>query len=98
MSLLKQPQKPSEADQLKDITSQCVLNMKMAAGRSHNILWHSKDKTPQQIIDDLGEDAALALQAHSDLQDLIAKVDPSYVRLNALKPITVVNGKLTVGA
>ena len=69
----------------------------MSARIVFDILWNSKNETPQSICNSLETDAGKAFQAHAKLQELIYFLDPTWVPLIPPKAYTVnQDGTVTV--
>jgi hypothetical protein len=84
MALIKQPQpepQPTALDRIVDENTHCLEVMKETARVVFHLLWHSTDKTPQEVCDMMGTDAAKGFEAHAKLQELIYLIDPTWVPL-----------------
>jgi len=101
MALIKQPQpepQPTALDRIVDENTRCLSVMKDTARAVFQLLWHSTDKTPQQVCDMMNTDAAQGFLAHSKLQELIYLIDPTWVPLVPPVSYTVnQNGTVKIG-
>ena len=101
MGLIQEPrqaQLPTVLDQIKSENSHCLSVMKDTAIVVFQLLWHSSEKTPQQVCDMMGTDAAKGFQAHGKLQELIYLIDPTWLPL--MPPCSYVanhDGTVTIG-
>lgn len=79
MSLLsKTPTTPSKSEKLAklvstigDVSSNTYSQLVSIQNMGINLLWHSKEFTPQEVIDGLGDNALKVFQFHGALTDLI---------------------------
>ena len=93
-----QPQIPTILTQIRAQNTYCLAVMKETATNVFQLLWHSTDKTPQEVCDMLGTDAAKGFEAHAKLQELIYLIDPTWVPLVPPVGYTVnQNGTVTIG-
>jgi hypothetical protein len=101
MALIQEPQQaqlPTVLDRIIDENTHCLSVMKDTAKAVFQLLWHSSDKTPQQVCDMMGTDAAKGFEAHAKLQELIYLIDPTWVPLVPPVGYTVnQNGTVTIG-
>ena len=101
MGLIQEPQQaqlPTVLDQIKSENTRCLSVMKDTARVVFQLLWHSTDKTPQEVCDVMGTDAAKGFLAHAKLQELIYLIDPTWVPL--VPPVSYTinqNGTVTIG-
>lgn len=64
----------------------------------YNIVWFSKDLTPQDVMDALGTDAAQLFQIASIMRTAANTISPNSIELLPLKPITLnKDGTVTIG-
>jgi hypothetical protein len=101
MALVRQPQpepQPTALDRIVNENTHCLSVMKDTAKVVFQLLWHSRDKTPQQVCDMMGTDAAKGFLSHAKLQELIYLIDPTWVPLVPPVGYTVnQNGTVTIG-
>lgn len=98
MSLIMQQNQPSVVEQIKRVNSGCLYQMKQSAKQTYDLLWHNKDKTPQEVCDLLGVDAASGFDIHGALQTLIYQLDNSWVPLVPTHSyVKNVDGTVTIG-
>jgi len=93
-----QPQIPTILTQIRAQNTYCLASMKDTATNVFQLLWHSTDKTPQEVCDMMNTDAAKGFLAHAKLQELIYLIDPSWVPL--VPPVSYAinqNGTVTIG-
>lgn len=68
-------------ERIRNLSTALLSQMKQTAKIQFDLVWKNKDYTPQQVSDMLGVEAVAAMDAHYNLQVLIASVDPTWVPL-----------------
>jgi hypothetical protein len=84
---------------IKQLNTQIYIKMRALHTQAFNQVWRDKDLTPKQIIEGFGTDAAALFQNSSQIQTILATVDPDYVPLAIPEGYTVTfndNGSATV--
>lgn len=89
---------PSEY--VKPTVDQIVVNLKTSnftfyssVNKQHSSLfraiWNNANYTPKEIIDGFGVDGAALFQLSSNLQQILASVDPEYIPLRPTNAFTI---------
>ena len=93
---------PSILEQVIQINSGCLFQMKMTAKRTFDLVWMERGRVntkaqAQLFFDELGSLGFKSLELHYALQTWIKVLEPSYVMLTAPYTYTVTDGVVTIG-
>lgn len=97
MPLINVRTPPTALDQIKMLSTNLLGQMKHTAKQQFDLVWNNKTKTAQEVSDMLGVEACMAMDAHYNLQVLIASLDNTWVPLVPPLPYTRnLDGTITV--
>lgn len=96
MSIFESNTVQSKKQQMSQIMEGALNILIVAVRQCYDLVWFSKDYTPQQMFDLFGSDGEALLNASRDTQILIKKLKPDYEFLLSPKQYSVSEGVVTI--